>query len=187
MPENVDPLSSAKAELHQKLRAVQFEIDAVASTIERSSNVESNEGCSDAGEDGEGQGNAEGDSSDKSNLQCVLAAERLRSLIKTKTQLEKELLNLSGDDASRSVENQKLISSLVREERKVKRKVKEDKKSNKSTGKRQKKVSFDDDADFDVVLDAASAGFVETVSCLLITFFVLILIIFSCYEVISVY
>lgn len=156
LPENVDPLFTAKAELHQKLRAVQFEIDAVAST------VENNEECSDAGEDGSGPGFAGGDSSNNSNLQCVLAAERLKSLIKTKAQLEKELLNLSGDDASKSVENNELIFSLVREERKLKRKVKEDKKSNKSTGKRIKKVSFDDDVDFDAALDAASAGFVET-------------------------
>ncbi|TKY52752.1 CHROMATIN REMODELING 8 [Spatholobus suberectus] len=158
LPENVDPSANGKAELHQKLRAVQFEIGAVASTVEQLSNVENNEECSDVGDDGL----AQGDSFNDSNLQRVLAADRLRSLKKTKAQLEKELLNLSADDAFKSVENEELIFSLVREERKSKRKIKEDKKSNNSTGKRPKKVSFDDDVDFDAVLDAASAGFVET-------------------------
>lgn len=146
------------------MRAVQFEIDAVASTVERLRNVENNEECGDAGEDGLVPGIAKGDSSNNSNLQCALAADRLRSLKKTKAQLEKDLLNLSKDDASKSVEDEQLIFSLVREERKPKRKVKEDKKSAKSKGKRLKKVSFEDDVDFDTVLDAASAGFVETVS-----------------------
>ncbi|XP_068493116.1 protein CHROMATIN REMODELING 8 isoform X1 [Phaseolus vulgaris] len=158
LTENVDPSANARAELHQKLRAVQFEIDAVASTVERLRNVENNEECCDAGEDGLVPGTAEGDSSNNSNLQCVLAADRLRSLKKTKAQLEKNLVNLSKDDASKSVEDEQLILSLVREERKPKRKVEED----KSKGKRLKKVSFDDDVDFDTVLDAASAGFVET-------------------------
>nr|KYP74161.1 DNA repair protein rhp26 [Cajanus cajan] len=162
LPENVDPSFTAKAELHQKLRAIQFEIDAVASTVEELSSVENNAECNDVGEEGLGRGNAEGDSSGDSNLQRVLAADRLRSLKKTKAQLEKELLNLSEDNASVSAQNEELILSIVREERKSKRKVKEDKKSKKSTGKRQKKVTFGDDVDFDAVLDAASAGFVET-------------------------
>ncbi|QCE06707.1 protein CHROMATIN REMODELING 8 [Vigna unguiculata] len=160
--ENVDPSANPKAELHQKLRTVQFEIDAVASTVGRLRNVENNEECSNAGEEDLVSGIAEVDSSNNSNLQCALSADRLRSLRKTKAQLEKELLNLSKDDASKSVEDGQLIFSLAREERKPKRKVKEDKKSDKGKGKRLKKVSFDDDVDFDTVLDAASAGFVET-------------------------
>ncbi|KAL2587186.1 hypothetical protein AAZV13_13G097300 [Glycine max] len=162
LPENVDPSANDKAEIRQKLRAVQFEIDAVASAVERLSNVEDNEECSDAGEDGPGRGTAEGESDGNSNLQRALAADRLRSLEKTKAQLEKELLDLFKDDDSKSAEHEELVLSLVKEERKSKRKVKEDKKLNKSAGKRPKKVSFDEDADFDAVLDAASAGFVET-------------------------
>ncbi|KAK7393386.1 hypothetical protein VNO78_21939 [Psophocarpus tetragonolobus] len=162
LPENVDPLANAKAELVQKLRAVQFEIDAVASTVEQFGNVENSEECNDGGEDGSGRGVADGDSSDNSNLQRVLAADRLSSLKKTKAQLEEELLNLYKDDASKRVDDEELILSLVREEWKSKRKVKEENKSNKSTGKRLKKVSFDDDDGFDAALDAASAGFVET-------------------------
>ncbi|XP_027364037.1 protein CHROMATIN REMODELING 8 isoform X2 [Abrus precatorius] len=162
LPENVDPSSTAKTELHQKLRAVEFEINAVASTVEQLRNVENNGECSDVVEDGSEQGVAEGDSSNGSNLQRVLAADRLRSLKKTKAQLEKELLNLSKDNAFESVEQEKLIFSLVKEERRSKRKSKEDEKLSKGSGKRIKKVSYDDDINFDAALDAASAGFVET-------------------------
>ena len=35
-------------------------------------------------------------------------------------------------------------------------------KSGKELKKRKKTISFDDDVDFDAVLDAASAGFVKT-------------------------
>ncbi|XP_061367472.1 protein CHROMATIN REMODELING 8 isoform X2 [Gastrolobium bilobum] len=160
----VDPSSISKAELHQKLRAVEFEIDAVASTIQPSRNDDNNGECSDVGEGRPEQGISEGDSSEELNLQRVLAADRLRSLKNTKAQLEKELSTLCKEDkASQSVEHEeKVILSLVKEERRPKRQLKEDKKSHKSSGKRLKKVSFDDDVDFDAVLDAASAGFVET-------------------------
>lgn len=164
---NVETSSSTKVEeLHQKLRVVQFEIDAVASTIQH---VENNGDCSCVIEDGQEQGIAAGDgSSNDLNLQHVLAADRLRSLKNTKAQLEKELSNLCKDNNSKSTEREKLIFDLVKEERRPKRKLKDDKKLQKGSGKKPKTVSFNDDVDFDAVLDAASAGFVETVSCLLI-------------------
>ncbi|OIV90527.1 hypothetical protein TanjilG_32404 [Lupinus angustifolius] len=160
--ENVDPSSSTKAEeLQQKLRALEFEIGAVASTIE---DVENNGDYSGVGEDEQEQGIATGDdSSNGSDLQHVLAAERLRSLKNTKAQLEKELKKLGKDNNSKSTEREKVIFDLVKEERTSKRKLKEkDKKLQKSSGKKLKKVSFNDDVDFDAVLDAASAGLVET-------------------------
>ncbi|KAE9619385.1 hypothetical protein Lal_00047527 [Lupinus albus] len=160
--ENVDLSSSSKAEeLHQKLRAVEFEIGAVASTIE---DVKNNGDSSGVGEDGQEQGIAAGDdSSDASDLQRVLAADRLRSLKNTKAQLEKELSKLGKDNNSKSTEREKLIFDLVKEERTSKRKLKEkDKKLQKNSGKKLKTVSFNDDVDFDAVLDAASAGLVET-------------------------
>ncbi|KAK7267406.1 hypothetical protein RIF29_20080 [Crotalaria pallida] len=159
--ENGDLPSSTKAEeLRQKLRAVEFEIGAVASTIE---DVENNGDCSGIDEDRLEQGIAAGDdSSNGSNLQRVLAADRLSSLKNTKAQLEKELSKLGEDNNSKSTEREKMIFDLVKEERRPKRKVKEDKKLQKSSGKKLKTVSFNDDADFDAVLDAASAGFVET-------------------------
>lgn len=182
LPEIVDPSSAARAEIHQKLRAVEFEIGAVSSTIQRSRNDDKGGECSGVDEDNLEQGIAEGDSADGSNLQRVLAADRLRSLKNTKAQLEKELSTLSKDSASKGDEHEKLILSLVKEDRRPKRKLKQDKKLHKvigkpkNTGKRLKTVSFDDDVDFDTALDAASAGFVETVSYLLIitSFFVLL-------------
>ena len=166
---NVVPSSASKAELNQKLRAVEFEIDAVASAIQQLRSVENDGECGGVGEDGQEQGAVEAGSSNDSNLQHVLAADRLRSLKKTKAQLEKELSELCKDDASKNTEYEKVIFDLVKEERRPKRKVKEeDKKLQKSLGKRHKVVSFNDDVDFDAVLDAASAGFVETVSYLII-------------------
>ncbi|XP_061352684.1 protein CHROMATIN REMODELING 8-like [Gastrolobium bilobum] len=129
-----------------------------------SRDVENDGECSDVGKGSPEQGIAQGDSSDVSNLQRVVTADRLRSLKNTKAQLEKELSNLCKEDkASQSVKHEKeVILSLVKEERRPKRQLKEDKKLHKSSGKRLKTVSSDDDGDFDAVLDAASAGFVET-------------------------
>lgn len=163
LPEIVDPKFSVKAELHQKLRAVEFEIGAVYSTIQQPRDVDKGGECGDVGEENLEEGIGEGDGS---NLQRVLAADRLRSLKNTKAQLEKELSSLCKDGDSKSVEREKLIFSFVKEDRRPKKKLKEDKKLQKKTGKRLKKVSFDADTDFDAVLDAASAGFVETVSYL---------------------
>lgn len=157
LPENVDPLSKAKAELHQKLRAIEFEIGAVSSTIERPRDVVKSEECEDNENLEEGIDEGGG-----SELQRVLAADRLRSLKKTKAQLEKELKSLSKDGDLKSTESKKVIFSLVKEDRKPKKKLIDDKKVSKRPAKRFKTVSFDDDDDFDAVLDAASAGFVET-------------------------
>ncbi|WJX11944.1 hypothetical protein P8452_02490 [Trifolium repens] len=161
LPENVDPLTTAKTELHQKLRAIEFEIGAVSSTIQRPRDVDKGEENGDVGEENENveEGIGEGAGSE---LQRALAADRLRSLKNTKAQLEKELSRFSKDGDSKSTERKKVIFSLVKEDRRPKKKLKDDKKLSKRPAKRFKTVSFDDDADFDAVLDAASAGFVET-------------------------
>ncbi|KAL1329867.1 hypothetical protein HN51_047051 [Arachis hypogaea] len=160
---NVDPSSATKAELNQKLRAVRFEIDAVASTIQQLRSDENDGECGGVGEDSQEKGVAEGGSSNDSNLQCVLAADRLQSLKKTKAQLEEKLSEFCKDDVSKNSDQEKLIFDLVKQDRRPKKKLKkEDKRPQKSLGKRQRIVSFNDDADFDAVLDAASAGFVET-------------------------
>ncbi|KAF7804623.1 protein CHROMATIN REMODELING 8 [Senna tora] len=160
--ENVDSSSTSKAELYHKLKAVDFEIDAVASTIQEVRNVGSNEDYGGVGHDSVEQGIAEDNSSNNLNLQHVLAADRLESLKKTKAQLEKELSDFFKEKASKSIDHDEVIFDLVKEEPRPKRKPKEVKKLGKSSGKRHKTVSFNDDVDFDAVLDAASAGFVET-------------------------
>ncbi|CAI8602813.1 unnamed protein product [Vicia faba] len=154
LPETLDPLS----ELHQKLRAIEFEIGAVSSTIQRPRDVDKDGEGGDVEEEDLEEGVDEGNGSE---LQRVLAADRLRSLEKTKAQLEKELSRFSKDSDPKSIERKKVIFSLVKEDRRPK-KIKDDRKVSKRPAKRFKTVSFDDDADFDAVLDAASTGFVET-------------------------
>ncbi|MCI31554.1 DNA repair and recombination protein RAD26, partial [Trifolium medium] len=69
-----------------------------------------------------------------------------------------------GEGGGSELQRALAADSLVKEDRRPKKKLKDDKKLSKRPAKRFKTVSFDDDADFDAVLDAASAGFVETVS-----------------------
>ncbi|KAI9122096.1 hypothetical protein K1719_006785 [Acacia pycnantha] len=162
--ESADPSSISKAELYHKLRAVDVEINAVASTIQEVRNIDSNRDCIDGGGANGEQGTTKDASSNDLNIQHVLAADRLESLKKTKAQLEKELSDLFKEKPSKSIDGDKEneIFNLVKEDRRSKRKPKEVKSLPKGSGKRHKTVSFNDDVDFDAVLDAASAGFVET-------------------------
>ncbi|KAK5813409.1 DNA repair rhp26 [Gossypium arboreum] len=166
--EGNNPSSSAsQVKLLNKLRAVEFEIDAVASTVEERKDVTS--GDHDAKDEHVEEGKREDDDesamqlrSRDSTLQRALATDRLKSLKNTKAQLEKELSGLLKESSSEGVKHDKLIEDLVKEEPRLKRKSKEIQKPSKTKQKRKKSVSFNDDVDFDAVLDAASAGFVET-------------------------
>ncbi|KAK6259939.1 SNF2 [Theobroma cacao] len=169
--ESNDPSSLAnQAKLLNKLRAIEFEIDAVASTVEEGRNVVSGDDRADhdADDDSTEKGNIEDDesvmhvSSLELTLQHALATDRLKSLKKTKAQLEKELSGLLVESSSEGIKHDKLIKDLVKEEPRPKRKSKEIQRPSKNQEKRKKTVSFNDDVDFDAVLDAASAGFVET-------------------------
>ncbi|KAF5482427.1 hypothetical protein F2P56_002999 [Juglans regia] len=162
---SIDPSSTSQAKLYHKLRAVEFEIDAVASTVEQSNNVSSNDDNAYDGNDGRELGNQEDGGQVSPNdldLQHALATDRLRSLKKTKAQLEKKLSNLRKDNSSKGVEQDKALRNLVKEEPRHKRKLKDVKKPGKKVEKRQKIVKFEEDSGFDAILDAASAGFVET-------------------------
>ncbi|KAE8708130.1 Protein CHROMATIN REMODELING 8 [Hibiscus syriacus] len=165
--EGNDPSSTAnQAKLLNKLRAVEFEIDAVASTVEEGKDVAS--GDDDAKDLFLEEGVREDDESATklpsrdSTLQRALATDRLKSLKHTKAQLEKQLSGLLNENLSKGIKHDKLLKDLVKEEPKLKRKSKETQKPTKDQGKKKKTVSFNDDVDFDAVLDAASAGFVET-------------------------
>ncbi|KAL5561931.1 hypothetical protein UlMin_031678 [Ulmus minor] len=161
--ESTDPSSASQAKIYNRLRAVEVEIDAVASTIQERKIASDEEPASNVN-DGTEQGYSENGFRDSNglDLQHALAADRLRSLKKTKAQIEKELSDLCKDKPSKGIQHDKLLSYIVKEEIRPKRKLKESQKSNKETEKRRKTVSFDEDGDFDAVLDAASTGFVET-------------------------
>ncbi|XP_057964348.1 protein CHROMATIN REMODELING 8 isoform X2 [Malania oleifera] len=165
---NLQSSSTGQAKLYSKLRAVEIEIEAVASTVEQVKDVARNEVHSTTANDRRGEGDAIDDkivsqkSSSGLTLQHALVADRLRSLKKTKAQLEKELSEFCNDNPSEGIEHDSLLQTLVREEPAPKRKLKEVQKSSKNFKKRKKVVSFAEDVDFDSALDAASAGFVET-------------------------
>ncbi|KAG8370817.1 hypothetical protein BUALT_Bualt13G0022900 [Buddleja alternifolia] len=156
-------LSSSHENLFNKLRAVKLEIDAVTSAVEQFEDFKRNEDHFPDGDVNIDQGNTEVErnvlpsSSNDLTLQRALAADRLKSLIKARAQLEKEIT-----DSSKSSQQDRLIRNLIKEEPKLKRQLKEGDKSSQNRKKRLKKVSFDEDDDFDAVLNAASAGFMET-------------------------
>ncbi|KAM7257912.1 hypothetical protein ACFE04_013653 [Oxalis oulophora] len=163
--EGVDEASSEhQAKLLNKLRAVQFEINAVASTIDDNHSARAAAAASSGiKKDEKEDENVERESrDDSSSLQQALAADRLESLKKTKALLEKEITDFKPSTPIK-VDKDKLLQNLVKEEFRPKRKLKEvEKKDGKTQKKKKKAVSFEDDADFDALLDAASAGFVET-------------------------
>lgn len=146
-----------------KLRAVEFEIDAVASTVDHTRDNSGDHGDFEEGKNVEDKGITQL-LHDNTTLQHALATDRLRSLKKTKAQLERELTGLNEASASGAAELDKVVRDIVREEPRLKRKLKEIRKPSRNPNKKHRTVSFNDDADFDAVLDAASAGFVETVS-----------------------
>lgn len=168
--ENNELPSTNHAELYSKLRAVQIEIDAVASSVEQVKNFASIENYVSDGDDGREKEDEEDDKSavqvshNNLTLQQALATERLRSLKKTKGQLEKEISNLCKNGPSKLNKHDRVIQDLVKEEPRLKSRLKQVQKPSKNSKKRQKIVSFDEDGDFDAVLNSASAGFIETVS-----------------------
>ncbi|XP_077226571.1 chromatin remodeling 8 isoform X2 [Tasmannia lanceolata] len=163
-----EPSSTSRVKLRNKLRAVEFEINAVAASVEQAKNVAETENNISGRSENREEGDTEASKDENRvavnglTLQHALATDRLRSLKKTKAQLQKNLNNLDKyihvDDDS----NEKLLGKLVKDEVKHKQRLKDVRDQGKDTKKRKKAVAFDDDLDFDAVLDAASAGFVET-------------------------
>jgi DNA excision repair protein ERCC-6 len=168
------PESDAQAKLHQKLRSVQLEIDAVASTIKRAKQS--------AGKqvDGSDSGDAKDKKQQKQKhadhitqddphggaLQQALAAERLKSLKKAKAQIQKEISQSDPCPSGSDKRKDKMLAMLVEEEPKRKKKtLMPSRGPKKMSTPRLKTMTYNDDDDFDAVLDGASAGFMETVSC----------------------
>ncbi|KAH9625999.1 hypothetical protein KSS87_016812 [Heliosperma pusillum] len=159
------PSSSGQVELLQKLRALDVEIDAVASAVEQAKSVRSNDELdSESGDGGKNDLETMGSNEaiPKDNiLQHALAADRLRSLKKTRAELHEELSSACKDSKSGGVED-KILRYLVREESKLKSKPKDGKGKGKESKRQKKTVSYKEDDGFDAVLNAASGGFVET-------------------------
>ncbi|TKW12916.1 hypothetical protein SEVIR_5G066600v4 [Setaria viridis] len=165
------PEADTQAKLHQKLRSVQLEIDAVASTIKRAKHAAGKQvDSSDSGDakDKKKQKQKHADHTAQDDphggaLQQALATERLKSLKKAKAQIQKEISQsdpcLSGSDKRKD----KMLAMLVEEEPKRKKKtLLPSRGPKKMSAPRLKTMSYNDDDDFDAVLDGASAGFMET-------------------------
>ncbi|CAA7390510.1 unnamed protein product [Spirodela intermedia] len=167
--DDADPSSSSHIKLYNKLRAVEIEINAVASRIEWSKDETSDEGdllyhnnTRDSDDNNDASGCLDAPT-DGLTLQQALTADRLRSLQKTKAQLEKEIDSLDKDIPIKRVGQGRLLDKLVQEEPKQKKRGRKEVQPSVTSSKKQpKSISYDADADFEVVLDAASGGFVET-------------------------
>ncbi|CAN6479483.1 unnamed protein product [Victoria cruziana] len=163
--------SGSRIELQKRLRAVDVEIDAVAASLKQAKHFikskvinSTDEGASPKGTNHDGRGVTEaGRSNNGLVLQRALASDRLRSLKKTRNQLRDELTVLDNDASVNCLDDDQMLHKLVKEnDQKVKTKVSHS--QNKETIKRKAKkiISYNEDVDFDAILDAASTGFVET-------------------------
>ncbi|XP_047959154.1 protein CHROMATIN REMODELING 8 isoform X1 [Salvia hispanica] len=156
--------SHGHGNLVNKLRAVNLELDAVRSAVEQLEDFKRDKDQLSDEDDKTEQDNAEGDtivrqSSSSVTLQHALATDRLDSLLKTRAQLEKEI----SESFKSNQDDDRLIRNLVKEVPKSKRGLKEVDNISRNKNKRLKKVSVDDDDDdFEAILNATSAGFVET-------------------------
>ncbi|CAH9081108.1 unnamed protein product [Cuscuta europaea] len=149
--------STKSTDLYNKLRAVEVEIQAVKHGLEQLENLRKKDRQVSHRKDGD-EGNAseteESSAQPRLNdlkLQHALAADRLKSLLQTKVQLEKEIHDSTT-----------FLRDLVKEDPKPKKRLKEATNPVKNKSRRIKLASLDDDDDFDAVLNAASSGFVET-------------------------
>ncbi|PKA61149.1 CHD3-type chromatin-remodeling factor PICKLE [Apostasia shenzhenica] len=167
--EIIDPSSSSFVELHRKLRAVEVEINAVASTITEEKNK--NLGEIRSRDNGKSSVDSVQDTPVGLSLQQALVKDRLRSLQRTKAQLEKEISHLQKQVSASDNLDVELLDKLVTEKPKHNHNQKNQKnnkkqgsfgQSDKNSKRQLKTVVYDEDAEFDAVLDAGSAGFIET-------------------------
>lgn len=161
-----------QAKLHQKLRSVQLEIDAVASTIggakptvgKKSRGLDSAD--AEDKKKGKRKENADGiaqDAPHRGALQQALAAERLRSLKRAKAQIQRDILQSDSGPSSSGNQTDKMLAMLVEEEpRRKKKSLMPPRGPKVKSPRRLKTVTYNDDNDFDAVLDGASAGLMET-------------------------
>ncbi|XP_074582941.1 DNA excision repair protein CSB [Curcuma longa] len=166
-PDDETSLSTSRTRLCNKLRAIEVEIDAVASSVDRIKCItdNGNDTC-----DQNGDGGDKVEESAVNDVQCsnglsleqALVSDRLRSLKKAKAQLEKEISSFGDcafDDIKHGKQTDKLLGELVRENQKKKKTIE---LSTRPSRRSLKAVSYNEDVDFDAALDASSSGFMET-------------------------
>ncbi|KAL8142625.1 hypothetical protein V2J09_015657 [Rumex salicifolius] len=160
---NINLSTSSKKELHNKLKALEIEIDAVASSVEHTGNVAKIKEST-CEKDGikEDAKEMKGIPNQDFSLQHALAADRLRSLKRTRSQLQKQLSDLNEDCISSGVGDDRLLADLVKDESKAKTKSDTGQESLKKQKKKRKIVSYGEDDGFDDLLNAASGGLIET-------------------------
>ncbi|GMH02332.1 hypothetical protein Nepgr_004171 [Nepenthes gracilis] len=164
---NLEASSFSQVEIYKKLKAVEIEIDAVASAVEQAKRTARNEELDFHSNNNRYENEEEIKGPTKAfpndfSIQYALASDRLRSLTKTRAELQKELSNIRKVKLSLGIEDDKLLQNLVREDQKPSLKLKDVQKLSKETKQKRKAVSFNEDRDFDAVLNAASGGFIET-------------------------
>ncbi|WOL01751.1 hypothetical protein Cni_G10468 [Canna indica] len=165
-------LSSRRTNLYNKLHAVEVEIDAVASSIDRTKCIsdDGNDSCDNIGVGGdkteENAVNNDQAFSNSFSLEQALATDRLRSLEKTKSQLQREISLFEdytfSNDVKHEKQNEKLLGELVKGSPNKRKKLKSTVPSTRPSKRPLKSVSYHEDVDFDAVLDASSGGFIET-------------------------
>ncbi|KAF7119890.1 hypothetical protein RHSIM_Rhsim13G0043800 [Rhododendron simsii] len=120
------------------------EIEVVASSVEQVKNFASIENHVSDGDD--------------DRVKKVLTTGRLEKLEETKGQPKKEISNLCKNGPSKLIKHNKVIHDIVKEEPRLKSRLKQVLKPSKNPKKHQKIVSFDEDGDFDAVLNSKSTG-----------------------------
>lgn len=156
-----------QAKLHYKLRSVQLEIDAVASTIKGAKHaVGKKRDHSDSTDAVDKKKNHVDDTAQDAPhggaLQQALAVERLKSLKKAKAQIQKDILQSDPCPSGSDSQTDKMLAMLVEEEPRRKKPLKPPGRPKENSTRQLKTVIYNDDNDFDAVLDEASAGFMET-------------------------
>lgn len=153
--EEGDKSSRKETKLLNKLRAIELEIEAVSSGIKGEASTSEEE--TEEGETG-------------NNLQKALTTDRLKNLERAKAQIEREISELGAGPSRRE---ETLLQKLVEERPKKRKGILKNEGESSGSKRLFKTVSYDDDADFDAVLDAASAGFMETVRFRFTSFFLI--------------
>lgn len=152
-----NPASTTHSKLFSKLQAVTFEIEAISASISDIKNSEKIENNTSAGIEHARNYHSVQFTPDGLTVQQALASDRLRSLEKTRDQIQCEIAKI---DPKETVGESQFLHRLVQEEPKGKRKFKEAQHSGRNTKK--EKVSYEDDLNFDAMLSASAHGLMES-------------------------